>query len=336
MQFNTGAEKILGQPLLPAKNRPIHSLAIFSDCAAQLQAGLLEKPEIQFQHESLRPDHQELTLLISGSRLPGTEPGFVVIFDDIGAVLSAQRSKAFADMARRLAHEIKNPLTPIQLSAERLQRRLSEKLGPDDADLLDRSTQTIVTQVTALKAMVDEFRNYARLPASSPELIDLDQLLSEMLLLYATDRRIRWQPTGQPHLIFADRSQVIQVVHNLVQNAQDAVGDLPNAEIALHVQFAGQDNAPTVRLTVADNGPGLSTEAKRRIFEPYFTSKTKGSGLGLAIVKKIAEENQAQVSLENRLDPVTGNVIGAVATIEFAKLSNANDNQTVIRKGTKA
>ena len=337
VESNAGAEKILGQKLVPQSALLDGDLKLLADCAGQLESGLLKKTEIQFQHETLRQDGQPLTLLISASLLPGKTPGYVLIFDDIGAVLAAQRSKAFADMARRLAHEIKNPLTPIQLSAERLQRRLTEKLSAEDADLLNRSTHTIVEQVSALKTMVDEFRNYARLPAANPEALDLGQLLSEMLLLYATDRRIRWAPSGRSYPVYADRSQVIQVVHNLVQNAQDAVAETPDADIELRLEeCVGADHDPVIRLAVLDNGPGLSPQAKSRLFEPYFTSKAKGSGLGLAIVKKIAEENHARVTLQNRHDSVSGEILGAQASIEFAKLENASHNQTVISKGSQA
>lgn len=336
-QSNTGAEKILGVNLDLFRNKPLEVLPLLSECAHLLRGSLESKVETQFQHETLRADGTQVALLVSGSRLPGVIPRYVLVFDDIGAVLSAQRSKAFADMARRLAHEIKNPLTPIQLSAERLQRRLHDKLQAEDGDLLNRSTQVIVEQVAALKAMVDEFRNYARLPSASPEPIDLDQLLTEMLVLYAADPRIKWVSTGKPHWVLVDRAQLIQVVHNLVQNAQDAAGDKSDALVNLRLE-EGQNNEgrPVIRLLVLDNGMGLPAEAKARLFEPYFTSKTKGSGLGLAIVKKIVEENQGKVSLQDRTEPVTGAILGAVATIEFAKLQNAPDNQRVNTKDSTA
>jgi nitrogen fixation/metabolism regulation signal transduction histidine kinase len=332
-QSNAGAEKILGTSLEPYAGKPLEEFPLLSGCAQLLRGGLENRIEVQFQHEAVRTEGAQVTLLVSGSRLPGAVPRYVLVFDDIGEVLSAQRSKAFADMARRLAHEIKNPLTPIQLSAERLQRRLHDKLQPDDGDLLNRSTQVIVEQVSALKAMVDEFRNYARLPSASPERVDLDQLLSEMLLLYAADPRVKWESTHQPHWVLVDRSQLIQVVHNLVQNAQDAAGDKPDASVTLRLEEGqNKEGNPVIRLLVLDNGTGLPAEAKTRLFEPYFTSKTKGSGLGLAIVKKIVEENNARVSLQDRIDPASGANLGAVATIEFAKLQNASDNQDVKKK----
>lgn len=327
-QCNAGAEKILSVALDSFMGRPLTDLPLLSECAQALKDGLKAEPEIQLQQDVMGAEGAQVTLLVSATRLPGQEPRYVLVFDDISALLSAQRSKAFADMARRLAHEIKNPLTPIQLSAERLQRRLLDKLQPEDSELLNRSIGTIVDQVAGLKAMVDEFRNYARLPAANPEPLDLDWLLREMLVLYASDRRIRQESDGKPHRIVFDRTQLIQVVHNLIQNAQDAVADKPGAEIVVSVdEIAVPGQSPAIRLRIIDNGPGLSPEARHRLFEPYFTSKAKGSGLGLAIVKKIMEENRAKVSLSNRLDPVSGQVLGAVAAVEFAKLSDEVDNQ---------
>lgn len=333
MEFNTSAERILAASLLPEKTNPLSSLPGLGGCSDQLIRGLAEHPDTQFQHEAARSDGSVVTLLVSGSRLPGKAPQYVIIFDDIGELLSAQRSRDFAEMARRLAHEIKNPLTPIQLSAERLQRRLLDKLGHDDAELLGRSTETIVEQVAALKAMVDEFRNYARLPAANPEPVNLALLLREMQTLYATDKRIHWPDIGGHFWVSVDRAQMIQVIHNLIQNAQDAVGDDPQARITLMLEtLQTPSGAEKIRFAVLDSGPGISPESRARLFEPYFTTKAKGSGLGLAIVKKIVEENQGRVNLTNRVDLWPSHSSGAAATVEFAKLENASDNQAVRSK----
>lgn len=336
VDFNASAERVLGTSLNSQKGQPFSQIPFLGSCQDQIVKGLVEQEDIQFQHEAQRADRSALTLLVSGSRLPGKSPQYVVIFDDIGELLSAQRSRDFAELARRLAHEIKNPLTPIQLSAERLQRRLSDRLTQEDADLLSRSTQTIVDQVTALKAMVDEFRNFARLPAANPEPVDLGQLLTEMQTLYATDKRIQWPETNDVFRVFVDRAQLIQVVHNLIQNAQDAVGDTPRASIGLRLEtLTTGGGAAGIRLAVIDSGPGITPEIKARLFEPYFTNKAKGSGLGLAIVKKIVEENRGKVSLINRAELWPNDPQGAVALVEFAKLGDASDNPKAMEKNQR-
>ena len=333
LDFNLSAERLLGLDLAQARGQSLAQLAVIGGCLPTLTEGLVDAPEIQFQYEGARADGQMMTLLVSGSKISGKRPQVVLVFDDIGELLSAQRARDFAEIARRLAHEIKNPLTPIQLSAERLERRLMDRLAPEEAELLQRSTQTIVEQVTSLKAMVDEFRNYARLPAANPEPLDLGQLLREMRVLYATDKRILWPEQQQAYWVLADRAQCIQVVHNLLQNAQDAIGDSAEGSVEIRLALvAGARQEERVRLMVLDNGPGLLPETRGRLFEPYFTSKAKGSGLGLAIVKKIVEENHGRVSLVNRQEIDPGQIVGAAAVVEFAKLDQATHNHPVRQK----
>lgn len=328
--FNASADRILEQPLTDYRGQPLSAIPMLSGCAARLAQGLGRDADVQFQHEGLKRDAGPITLLVSATRLPGARAQYVVIVDDIGELLSAQRSRDFAEMARRLAHEIKNPLTPIQLSAERLQRRLADRLAGEEADLLGRSTATIVDQVNSLKAMVDEFRNYARLPAPNPEPVELAALLAQMQTLYASDPRIQWPPAPGSFWVMVDRAQVIQVVHNLIQNAQDAMAEQAFGAIVLSLEEVSPvRGGPKVVLKVSDQGPGISPEARARLFEPYFTSKVKGSGLGLAIVKKIVEENRGRVSLINRTELGPDQSKGAVAIVEFAKLDNAPDNQAV-------
>jgi nitrogen fixation/metabolism regulation signal transduction histidine kinase len=246
------------------------------------------------------------TLHARGARLPrATGGGYVVVIDDVTQLIHAQSATAWAEVARRLAHEIKNPLTPIQLSAERLEMKLADRLSPEDAETLKRSTQTIVSQVSALKAMVDDFRDYARLPAPAPAPLDLNSLVRDVLALYETSR-IPISSRLAPALpaVWADGAQIRQVIHNLVQNAQDALehareraaGAGVSPAIEVRTELAGD----RVRLAVSDNGGGFPEELMARIFEPYVTTKPRGMGLGLAIVKKIVDEHHGSVAIENQ------------------------------------
>jgi len=242
------------------------------------------------------------TLLARGAALPEvTGGGYVLVFDDITQLIQAQRATAWAEVARRLAHEIKNPLTPIQLSAERLEMKLEGKLAADEAEILRRNTQTIVNQVTALKSMVDDFGDYARLPAPVPAGFDLNTLVVDVLALYETSSvpiAKHLAPALPP--VWADSAQIRQVIHNLVQNAQDALENrkeprqLPAVEV--RTELAGDK----VRLSVTDNGDGFPEELMARIFEPYVTTKPRGTGLGLAIVKKIVDEHHGSIAIENQ------------------------------------
>jgi nitrogen fixation/metabolism regulation signal transduction histidine kinase len=265
--------------------------------AQVVRAQFLEAGEKTWQLEHPLPQTGK-TLLVRGSGLPAASGGgFVLVFDDVTQLIHAQRATAWAEVARRLAHEIKNPLTPIQLSAERLEMKLSNRLAPEDAEILRRATRTIVNQVGALKSMVDDFRDYARLPAPAFAPLDLNALVTEVLSLYeipslAPARRLS---PGLPP-VFADSTQIRQVIHNLVQNAQDALAGKSEPRIEVRTEPAGAH----VRLTVEDNGSGFPEEMMSRIFEPYVTTKPRGTGLGLAIVKKIVDEHRGSIAIENR------------------------------------
>jgi len=270
-----------------------------------------------------------ITLLARGSYLPvagGT--GYIVVFDDISDVISAQRSIAWGEVARRLAHEIKNPLTPIQLSAERLQMKLEPKLAEQDAAMLMKSTTTIVNQVTAMKRMVDDFRDYAKTPPALLSPLDLNALVEEILHLYvAGDERDIIHAALGANLpqVMGDATQLRQVIHNLLQNAQDAVADRrshtekPRIDVvteAIHYQDSDGEKRAAVRLSISDNGPGFSPKILARAFEPYVTSKTRGTGLGLAMVKKIIDEHGGRIDIKNR-----SNSNGAKVVILLLKLA---------------
>ncbi len=295
----------------------------FSGRSAQSAAGDGKTEVTYWQHQIEVPrsldDPAEvgnvITLLARGSTLPVKGAvGSIVVFDDISDVISAQRAIAWGEVARRLAHEIKNPLTPIQLAAERLQMKLENKLEQQEMTILKKGTATIVNQVESMKRMVDDFRDYARLPVAELHELDLNALIEEVLHLYTGGEKhdaieARLSPTLPK--VMGDATQLRQVVHNLLQNAQDAVrdraddGPAPKIDVVTEVinyQDADGKSCEAVRFSVADNGPGFSQRILTRAFEPYVTSKSRGTGLGLAMVKKIIDEHAGQIDIQNRTD----------------------------------
>ncbi|MEJ8676443.1 sensor histidine kinase [Chromobacterium amazonense] len=238
----------------------------------------------------------ERILLVRGARLPEhSSDGYVLVFNDITELARAQRDAAWGEVAKRLAHEIRNPLTPIQLSAERLAMKLADKLEGPDADMLKRSTDTIIKQVGALKSMVDAFRDYARAPKIKLVKLDLNQVIREVMALYESNPAVKIALDDMPLMIMGDAALLRQVLHNLMQNAQDAVLDVGIPMI----QISSRQEEGNALVCVEDNGAGFSPDILRRAFEPYVTSKAKGTGLGLAVVKKIMEEHHGQVILGN-------------------------------------
>jgi nitrogen fixation/metabolism regulation signal transduction histidine kinase len=253
----------------------------------------------EWEKQAERPLHgRTQLLLLRGTRLPqGAEGGCVVVFDDITHLAEAQRAAAWTEVARRLAHEIRNPLTPIQLSAERLQVKLAGKLAEADAEVLTRSTQTIVNQVAALKNMVDAFSQYARTPEPSMRELDVNALTREVLTLYESSlgQSVRLDLARVLPPVVGDAAQLRQVIHNLLQNSQDALAEISEPRIII---TSGAEDG-MVRLTVTDNGCGFPEQVIQRAFEPYVTTKPKGTGLGLAIVKKIVEEHGGTAGIAN-------------------------------------
>jgi nitrogen fixation/metabolism regulation signal transduction histidine kinase len=246
------------------------------------------------------------TLLIRGSRLPGeSDRGNIVVFDDVSEVIQAQRDTAWAEVARRLAHEIKNPLTPIQLSAERLHMKLIKQLQPEQGAALTRATETIVNQVTAMKEMVNDFAAYARQPKpGSMAAVDVEALLRDVVALYETHHenapqvQLNW--TADAAIIAGEATRLRQVFHNLLQNAVDAINERVDKQSAPQVLVLATREGDELVLNFEDNGPGFAESVRARAFEPYVTSKPKGTGLGLAIVKKIIDEHHAHIEILNR------------------------------------
>ena len=261
------------------------------------------------------PDNA-ITLIARGAKMPGAEE-FLLVFDDVSEMVSAQRAQAWGEVARRLAHEIKNPLTPIQLSAERLEMKLGGKLTAPEQALLTKSVKTIVDQVDAMKRLVNEFRDYARLPAAELKPVDLNALINDVIQLYSADNAVvpvNAELDPNAPLIKGDAQQLRQVIHNLVQNAQDAQEGTTGAVVTIKTDYS--KSSSRVRLSVRDNGSGFPEHILKRAFEPYVTTKVKGTGLGLAVVKKIADEHGARVDISNRV--TDGVISGAQVSLSFA------------------
>jgi PAS domain S-box-containing protein len=299
---NSSAVQILGVSLLDMQDVPLAEIAVrhpllrlFSDAVMQ---AFNEVTSGEWQRQIERPSKNgDQILLMRGTRLStATDNSYVVVFDDITYLLQAERQAAWGEVARRLAHEIKNPLTPIQLSAERLQHKLSAKLDSSDAQLLQRATQTIVSQVAAMKNMVTEFADYARAPAPKLMVLDMHLLLREVLGLYeANSSPITLRLNAAQAWVKGDATRLRQVIHNLLQNSYDALQNVTQREIILSTIEEGG----ALKLCVQDNGSGFPEHLLARAFEPYRTTKPKGTGLGLAIVKKIVEEHGGSIVIEN-------------------------------------
>ena len=327
---NPGATRILRAPMAAYHGRSlgeVPGLDLFAkDVCAQFADFLndvnaphgLEQWQQSFELNTAlpgSPDHA-ITLIARGAKMPDAEE-FLLVFDDVSEMVSAQRAQAWGEVARRLAHEIKNPLTPIQLSAERLEMKLGGKLAGPEQALLTKSVKTIVDQVDAMKRLVNEFRDYARLPAAELKPVDLNSLITDVIQLYSLDNAIvpvQAELDPDAPLIRGDAQQLRQVIHNLVQNAQDAQEGAAQALVSIKTDYSALSSR--VRLSVRDNGSGFPEHILKRAFEPYVTTKVKGTGLGLAVVKKIADEHGARVDISNRM--ADGVVAGAQVSLSFA------------------
>jgi nitrogen fixation/metabolism regulation signal transduction histidine kinase len=358
---NVGAELIMGEKLAPFLGRDLEALPRVGKVAAEIRQVFNESGTLAWQRQfELAGGHPDIkqTLFARGSVLehtpnsqdaPGTliAGGYVLVFDDVSELVSAQRAVAWAEVARRLAHEIKNPLTPIQLAAERLQMKLQDKLGISDSEMLEKSTRTIVNQVTALKYMVDEFRDYARLPSAKLDPLDLNALVDEILRLYS-DSIVTSDLQVPLPLILGDATLLRQVVHNLLKNGLEATEKLSHAQVRISTQMVKlTDGQIAVRLCVRDNGGGFNEALLSRAFEPYVTTKPRGSGLGLPIVKKIIEEHGARIDISNQEIPnpiapatdishvaanipaIQDRIIWASVNVLFTKLAKNEHNTSI-------
>ena len=362
---NNGASRILNLPLSRLVGSSL--LASAPQLARELSDAFRDQTlvagpkdswqrQIQVAREGSATGADPLSLLVRGSRLPlESGLGYVVVFDDITQIISAQRAVAWGEVARRLAHEIKNPLTPIQLAAERLRAKLASSLSPEQAGLLERGTGTIVQQVAAMKRLVDEFRDYARLPVARLEPLDINDLIEEICALYGADvplgedapsagrpesaAAVRLERVLAPGLpaVLADGQQMRQVFHNLIGNAIESIGAARqgapqagasgNGRVVVRTEAVESglpgagERARAVRISVEDDGPGFPANILRRAFEPYVTTKARGTGLGLALVKKIIDEHSGTVELLNRAGPGGG----ATVTVLLHRLAGQGE-----------
>lgn len=343
---NAGADRIFGQDLTQMDGRPLSDSPTLVEFEQAIKEGFATMKlavgvdgdlaggdkkksapvwQKQIQLHSTNEFENELgvTLFVRGTEL--TADLRMVVFDDITDVVSAQRSIAWSEVARRLAHEIKNPLTPIQLSAERLQHKLAGKLSPEQEAMMNRSTETIIGQVQAMKEMVNDFRDFAKTPSPQLKSVSINTLTQEILGLYEGSP-LKTQLDPRCPNIMGDPTQLRQIIHNLLQNAQDATleGKHQAEPVGVKTELVpyGELNGVAqnaVRLTISDSGSGFPAKILARAFEPYVTTKSKGTGLGLAVVKKIVDDHGAKIEVRNRMQG--DEVVGAQVSILFMNLA---------------
>ncbi len=344
---NEGAKRILEKDLNQLIGKPLsyypqllhfettikdsfktNQVSVGSDEQVLLESNNISNSEKSWQRQiylydnSNDQDNISPILLARGTELAGKQ--YIIVFDDITEVIAAQRSIAWGEVAQRLAHEIKNPLTPIQLSAERIYQKLSGKMTEEQEEIVTKGTTTIITQVQAMKTMVNNFRDFGKKPSPNMLPVNLNTLIQDILGLYeGTQIELKLDPEVPE--ILGDPTQLRQVIHNILQNSIDAATEIhsePDIQIRTEtVNYVGLVNQTEklVRLSVADNGPGFSPRILSRAFEPYVTSKSKGTGLGLAVVKKIIDEHGARIELKNRMRETV--IRGARISILFERLA---------------
>ena len=309
-RVNTSASQILKQPMQRQVGRSLQEVCLELESLQPFLQALqpwLENPEQDWQAEvELLSSGSRKVLICRGANLPQNtkEPqdGYVLVFEDVTDVVQAEHDAAWGEVARRLAHEIKNPLTPIQLSAERLSRKLSRELDEDSRHFLQRMTGTIIQQVDSLKSMVNAFSDYAKAPALMLQPVELNQIITQVVDLYrGNERGVDFEvELADLPVQYLDPHRFRQMLVNLIKNALEAIGHQDGAWIRINSELAVDTvGRKTAVLTIQDSGPGIPEELLPQLFEPYVTSKHKGTGLGLAIVKKIVEEHDGQLSAGN-------------------------------------
>jgi PAS domain S-box-containing protein len=304
---NPAAEQILGLALKAQRGRPLAALAKASSQLEPFADGICEAIR-----NNARGGRAEITLYREGGRQvllcrhsplqinAGRSTGHVLVFDDVTELVRAQRDAAWGEVARRLAHEIKNPLTPIQLAAERVRRKYLGKMDAEEGDVLNRATSTIVQQVEALKTMVNEFSDYARPCKMEPRPMLVDNFVGEVVALYEdTQSHVVFLPDAPEAAVEGDPVRLRQVLHNLIKNGHEALPD-GEGEVRVSTCIVEHGDRTLVQICVEDSGSGFDPELIDQVFEPYVTSKRKGTGLGLAIVKRIIGEHGGNIRADNR------------------------------------
>ncbi len=337
---NTTASQIFGITFAESDDRSVGAIkkeyprfeSLFAVIEDSMNKGLDE-----WQHPvTLFGARGRQILIVRGTKLPGKRGGYVVVFDDVTDLIQAQRDAAWGEVARRLAHEIKNPLTPIQLSVERIRQKYSKKLSAEDYETLDRATRTIAQQVESMKNMVNAFSNYAQPVQMKLKPVRLNRLVQDVAELHrranSPIKLIFDLDEDLPELM-ADSDRLRQVLNNLLINAKDALVQTLRPEIRISTLSVRERDGTHIRLTIADNGPGVPKDIMERLFEPYVSTKDKGTGLGLAIVKRIVEEHGGALWVENRGDG------GACVTIQLPQVmrrDNVTDPNLRVNRGARA
>jgi nitrogen fixation/metabolism regulation signal transduction histidine kinase len=340
---NESAGTILGIDLAGRDGQSLLDLSVGSDALRQLVEALRARfaagREEWREQLELAGEGGGRALVCACVPLPDDDVerrSYVIVFDEVTRLLQAQRDAAWGEVARRLAHEIKNPLTPIQLAAERVQRRFGGSLGPEDAQVLERATSTIVNQVETMKRMVNAFSEYARSPEMHVAEFDLNGLVVEAAELFrpsggAIEIVVRLDPAVG--MLEADRGRIRQVLNNLLTNAIEALEGVTGARVEVATEVVARDagRAAQAAIIVSDNGPGFARELLPRIFDPYVTSKQRGTGLGLAIVKKIVEEHGGSIEADNR--PEGGGRVRVMLPVkDSSRLAVARERRTELRR----
>jgi len=332
--LNRSAEKLIGSTEAEALGRPLTE--VFPELAYILEAAQTGT-RTQDQVTITRNGHERnLSVRITSEQSSESEHGYVVTLDDLTELVAAQRTSAWADIARRIAHEIKNPLTPIQLSAERLRRKYGKIIGEDHA-VFDQCTDTIVRQVDDIRRMVDEFSRFARTP--KPVMADedvADTVRQAVFLMRVGNAEINIdvEIAEDPMPARFDRRLISQALTNLIKNAAEAIAAMPTGELgkgSIHI-FAARDGGDIV-IDVIDNGIGLPTENRSRLLEPYVTTREKGTGLGLAIVGRIIEEHGGSIALHDAGEKNPGQR-GAWIRLRFAASGEPEESKSEKQKTT--